>query len=237
MNNNGSSYIDITGNVSAAEERAGFMRRVYAHLIAALAAFVGIEALFQTTLNQEAILGLFAGGRFSWLIVMLVYMGMTFLARTLAYHETSRGMQYAGLALGVVVEACIFMPIIFVARNMDPSGTLLVNAGLMTSILFAGLVATVIMTGKDFSFLKTVVIVGSIVALGACLLAVIMGINLGFWFAVAMVALMAAVILYQTSQIYRDYPAQMYVPAAFLLFTSFTTLLWYILRILMSRRD
>lgn len=233
----GSAYVRDFGGLSVAEERAGFMRRVYTNLCVSLALFVGLEAYLQKAVDQEAVLKLFLGGKFNWLVVLGVYMALGWLAKTLVANQASRPVQYAGLGLGILAESAIFMPLIYLATKQDPSGTLLVNAGLMTGLLFAGLVATVIMTGKNFSFLKTAVTIGTFVALGAIVLSIIMGISLGFWFAVAMVVLLSAVILYQTSVIYRDFPGNMEVPAALMLFTSFTTLLWYVIQILMSRRD
>jgi FtsH-binding integral membrane protein len=52
-----------------------------------------------------------------------------------------------------------------------------------------------------------------------------------------MVVLASASILYQTDQIKNDYGTEQYVGAALQLFASIMLLFWYVLRILMSRRN
>ena len=61
------------------------------------------------------------------------------------------------------------------------------------------------------------------------------GFELGTWFSVAMVGLAGAAILYDTSNILRNYPEDRYVGAALQLFASVALMFWYVLRIFMSR--
>jgi len=56
-------------------------------------------------------------------------------------------------------------------------------------------------------------------------------ITLGTWFAVAMIVLMGGYILYETSDVMRTFPTNMHVAAALMLFSSLTTLFWYVLRL------
>jgi FtsH-binding integral membrane protein len=58
--------------------------------------------------------------------------------------------------------------------------------------------------------------------------------SLGVWFSFAMVAMLSACILYQTSEVMHRFPSDMYVAAALMLFSSVVTLFYYIFRILMS---
>ena len=53
----------------------------------------------------------------------------------------------------------------------------------------------------------------------------------------AMVALVSAAILYQTSNIIHHYRTDQHVAAALALFASIATLFWYILRILIATRE
>jgi hypothetical protein len=80
-------------------------------------------------------------------------------------------------------------------------------------------------------------VVGGFVALGLIVAGTIFGFDLGLWFSVAMVALAAGGILYETYNIKNAYSTDQYVAAALQLFSSIMLLFWYILRILMSRRD
>src|SRR5579884_4399320 len=66
---------------AASSERALFIRRTYAHLAGAILAFMGVEVvLFQVlgTEGQQQVLRLMLGG-YNWLIVMLAFMGASWL--------------------------------------------------------------------------------------------------------------------------------------------------------------
>ena len=111
------------------------------------------------------------------------------------------------------------------------------QAGIITLSMFGGLTALVFMSGYDFSFMRTGIIIGGFISLGLIVGGAIFGFNLGLWFSVGMVVLASASILYQTSQIKDTYTTDQYVGAALQIFASVMLLFWYILRILMSRRD
>jgi len=65
---------------------------------------------------------------------------------------------------------------------------------------------------------------------------VIFGFQLGTFFSVAMVAVAGASILYDTSNVLHHYSEDRYVAAALELFASVALMLWYVLRLFMSRR-
>ena len=56
---------------------------------------------------------------------------------------------------------------------------------------------------------------------------------LGVFFSGAMVVLMAAAILYTTSNIIHHYRTDQYVAASLCLFSAIATLFWYVLQIVM----
>src|SRR5690348_4459369 len=90
--------------------RAAFIRRTYAHLAGAILAFVAIEVvIFGVWLNTpEAVInlvrGLF-GSPGAMLVTLLLFIGAGWVASAWARSDTSRGLQYLGLSLYVVVEA------------------------------------------------------------------------------------------------------------------------------------
>lgn len=231
-------------------ERAAFIRRTYAHLAAAILAFVAIEALifgvliphvsgFEQTLLQSL------AHPFSWLIVMVAFMGASYLARYWATNGGSPAMQYAGLGLYVLAEALIFVPLLYVAMvvlprvSNDPhAGQFVVGqAGILTLCLFAGLTSVVFFTGKDFSFLGPIIAIASFVALGVIVAGMFFGgFGLGLWFAVAMIVLAAAAILYDTSNIMLHYRTDQHVAAALNLFASVALLFYYVLWALLQTR-
>ena len=118
---------------------------------------------------------------------------------------------------------------------MDSGPEILQQAAVITLSLFTGLSAAVLLTKKDFSFLKTGLTIGGFIAIGLIIAGSLFGFNLGLWFSVAMCLLAGGSILYQTSNLIHTYSQEQYIPAALGLFASLMLLFWYILRIFMSR--
>ena len=233
-----------------AADRAAFFRRTYGLVAIGFAAFAALLAIFFVGFDQRSgiAFALFAGlgsmisslGGWSILLVMLAFWGATTVAQSLAFNRASRGAQYAGLGLYVLLEALIFVPLIgyVILSTKGNASTVLVPAGIVTAGMIAGLTALVFMTNLDFSFLKVAIILGSFAALAIVLVAAIAGLSLGAWFSIAMIVLMATVILYQTNEIKNTLETDQHVAAAFILFSSFVTLLFYVIRFFAGgRRD
>ena len=221
-----------TAPVSA---RIAFIRRTYAHVAVAIAAFVGIEAaLINAGLGVDLLKTMIAF-KGSWLALMVLFVVGGYGAQMLARSQSSPALQYAGLMLYVLLEVVIFLPILTIAERMYPGMAL--QAGALTLIVFCGLTVAVFVSGKDFSFMGPVLWVGSLLALGLVVAAVIGGFNLGLFFSFAMVALAAGFIIYDTSNIIHHYGTNQHVAAALELFASVALLFWYILRIFMSSRN
>jgi FtsH-binding integral membrane protein len=223
---------------AAPDARVAFIRKTYGHLAGAILAFILLEAaLFQTSL-PEAMVGILATSRYSWLIVLAAFMGISYLANNWAQSSTSLGVQYAGLALYVVAEAVIFVPLLYVAANFS-GPDVIPMAGLLTLLLFTALTFIAFTTKKDFSFLGGILTVSCFVALGLIGASAIFGFTLGLMFSALMVLVAAGAILYNTSDVMYRYNTTQYVAASLSLFASVALLFWYILRIVMggSRRD
>lgn len=220
---------------ASAEDRASFIRLTYLHLGGAILAFAAITAgLLQTPL-PEMFMGVLATTPYSWLIVLLAFMAVGWVAERWAQSSTSVGMQYLGLSLYVVAEAIIFVPLLYVAANFA-GPEVIPTAGLLTGVVFAGLTGTVFITKKDFSFMRRFLIIGSFAALGIIVCGILFGFNLGLLFSAGMVLLASGYILYYTSNVLHHYPVGSHVAAALALFSAVALLFWYILRIFMSRR-
>jgi hypothetical protein len=221
---------DITPE-SEASSRADFVRRTYNHLAMAIFAFIGLEfAIFQTAL-AEKMTAVMAGSRLSWLAVLLAFMIVSWVADKWARSDTSKGMQYLGLAVYVTAEAVIFVPLLYIAANFA-SPDVIPMAALLTGILFFALSFAAFTTGRDFSFLGAFVKVGGCVALGIIGVSLVFGFTPGLIFSAGMVVLASAAILYTTSNIIHEYETDQHVAAALALFASVALLFWYILRIL-----
>jgi FtsH-binding integral membrane protein len=218
---------------ATASARATFIRRTYAHLAGAILAFMGIEAVLLKIVPEATIIQIFASSPYSWLFVLLAFMGASWLAQTWAQSEASPGLQYLGLALYVVAQAVIFLPILFVATHyFDPR--VIPTAGILTLAVFGGLTLSVFVTRKDYSFLAPILSVGALLALGLIVAAILLGFSLGLFFSFAMVALMSGYILYYTSNVLLHYRTDQHVAASLALFAAVATLFYYILRIVMA---
>jgi len=223
------TYIKTTSEA----ERATFYKKTYLHVALGVLVFIIVEYLF---LHSKTIVdfafSLTQGKR--WLLMLGGFMLVTNLAEKMSVSNTSRNKQYLGYFLYILAEAFIFIPLIFVAAYYA-KGDVLQQAALLTLALFTGLSAVVIITKKDFSFLRTALTVGGFIAIGLIVAGILFGFNMGLWFSAGMIILAAGSILYQTSNLIHKYRTDQYVGAALGLFASLMLMFWYILRIFMSR--
>ncbi len=216
--------------VDASAERAQFIERTYLHLAGAIAAFVGLEYVFlQTPFMQQMAIGMLQ----TWWLVLLMFVGVSWVADYWARHATSRPMQYLGLGLYVVAEAVVFMPLLLIAQYYGGPDVIM-TAGVSTLAIFAALTGIVMVTKKDFSWMRGALAILSLGALGLIIFSMLFGFQLGILFVVFMIALSACYILYDTSNIMRHYHPQAYVAAALTLFASVALMFWYILQFVMS---
>jgi hypothetical protein len=222
---------------ASADERSLFIRRTYGHLAGAVGLFVVLEYFLIRSPLAEAMLNFINSSNYGWLMILGGFIVTGWLARGMAANAGSRAMQYAGLGLYVLVEAIIFVPILFIAAFYS-SPDVLPTAATITGLLFLSLTFIAFTTRKDFSFLRGALTIGGFVALGLIVAGTIFGFTLGLAFSVLMVALAGGAILYDTSKIIHHYSTDRYVGAALELFASVALLFWYILRIVMrfSRR-
>ncbi len=219
------------------EDRATFVIRVYQHVLAAVGAFVAIEALFFMTGVAEGIYdatwGSGGGGR--WLLMLGAFMVGQWFVTQAASDLDNPTRQYAGLFGSSAIYAVLFAPFLWYVYNVQDSANSVTSAAIVTAIGFALLSFVAFTTRKDLSFMRPLVMWGFGGAMLMIVASLIFGWNLGTWFSVAMVGLSGAAILYQTQNIIRNFPANAYVAAAVQLFGSVMTMFWYILRIFASR--
>lgn len=230
MNNYTSTYGQTAAEAVPAD-RAMFIRKTYIHLAGAIFAFVMIEAFLMTSGLAETIARTMLGGGGSWLLVMLAFMGVSMLANWWANSQTSKAMQYLGLAVYTVAQAVIFVPLLFLVQYRTGSSNVIAEAGVVTIGLFMGISAVVFLSKKDFSFLGPILMIGGFVALGAIAASLLFGFSLGTLFAFVMVAFAGASILYETSNVMNRYNTNQHVAASLSLFASIALLFWYILQI------
>ncbi len=214
------------------EARADFVVRVYQHLLAAVVAFVAIEALFINIGLARGIYNFVSGNGMGWLLILGAFMvGQWFVAQA-ASDLLNPVRQYQALFAMAALEALIFAPFLHYMFNIQDNGTTTVAAAaLVTAAGFAGLSIVAFITRKDLSFLRPMVMYGFVGALVLIVAAVLFGLSLGIWFSVGMIVLAGMAILYQTQTIIRNYPADAHVAGALALFSSLMTMFWYVLRL------
>lgn len=220
------------------EARGEFVIRVYQHVLAAVGAFIAIEALFFATGVAEGLYNFFfAGSGTRWFLMLGAFMvGQWFMTNAV----TDLGnptRQYAGLFGTAALEALIFAPFLFYVYRVQNAGSTVLAAAAITVVGFAILTAIAFTTRKDLSFMRPMLMWaggGALLLIGASLL---FGFNLGVWFSVAMIVFAGGSILYQTQNIIRNFPGEAYVAASVQLFGSLMMMFWYVLRLLMALRD
>ena len=218
-------------------ERAKFIERTYLHLAGAIAGFVGLEfALLNSETAVNFAITMLSGGRMGWLVVLGAFMVVSWIADRWARSATSLPLQYAGLALYVVAEAVLFMPLLLIA-NAIGGGEIIFTAAVSTLAIFAALTGVVLYTKKDFSWMRGALAIAGIGAMVLIGLSLVIGFNLGTLFTVAMIVFAGGYILYDTSNVLHHYSTRQYVSAALALFASVALLFWYVLRLFMSNRD
>ncbi len=227
---------DVFAAQAAADARADFLTKTYLHLAGAIAVFIGLEAVLLNLPITDAIVRGMTGNRMTWLVVLGLFMFVSYVADKWASSATSIGMQYAGLGLYVAAQAVIFVPLLYIAVIMDPTMGLIGSAAITTLALFGALTAVVFITRKDFSFLRGILMFGGFAAMGLIVVAILFQFSLGPIFVYAMIALSCGYILYYTSNVLHHYRIGQHVAAALALFAAVALLFWYILQLFMSRR-
>ena len=220
---------------AAESERAGFIRRTYAHLAGAVLAFVCLEWVLFSVLDAEQVMRTLFGSTAALVVMLGAFIGIGFLARYWAHSDVSRGLQYAGLALYVVFEAIIFMPILWIASTQFPGQHLIEQAGVLTLAVFGGLTVSVFITRKDYSHLGPILSMGMFIMLGVFIACIFFPPSQGFFGLVVpliMIVLLSGYILYDTSNVIHHFRTDQHVAAALELFADVALMFWYILRIM-----
>ena len=214
---------------------ATFIRLTYLHLAGAVLAFMAIEALLLSLPGVGDAVSLVLGARFGWIAVLGGFMLVSYVASNWANSATSMTTQYLGLGLYVVAEAVIFVPLLYVAANFAPEGMKIIGiAGAATLVTFTILTAIVFISGADFSFLRSVLWLGGLVALGVIVCSAIFQFSLGLVFIAALLLLACGYILYDTSNVLHHYRIGQHVAASLALFAAVALLFWYILQLVLS---
>ena len=222
--------------ITASEnERATFIRRTYTHLSGAVMALVALEVVLFNVVPADTMWKLVSTmtAGYGWLIVLALFMGVSWIARGWATSNTSKPVQYAGLALYVAAEAVILLPLLYVAIQFG-GAQLPLTAAIITSVCFMALTVFVFATRVDLIGWGKYLAVAGFAAMGLIVASIFVDFNLGVLFTGAMIALMCGYILYDTSNVLHHYRTDQYVAASLALFSSVVMLFWYVLRLMIA---
>jgi uncharacterized protein len=212
--------------------RSAFMGRVYARLVAGVAAFVLIETyLFTSGLAVRITLAVVET---SWLLVLGGFMIVSWLANSIALRATGPGSQWGGYLLLVAANALIFAPMLVLAELQVPGVVAIAGQYAVGAFIILSFIAH--RSARDFTWIGASLRWFGVLALAAIVLSVLTGATLGTWFSLAMIGLAGAAILYETQVILREVPPGRETVAAMSLFSSLALLFWYLLRLFMARR-
>ena len=221
---------------ASADVRSRFIVRTYNHLFGAIALFTMIEiALFKSGVAERIASALMG----NWLLVLGGFMLVGWFSSRAAANSKSLGGQYLALFAFVAAEAIIFIPLLFVANaySQQTDGSNVIASAAGTTILgCAGLTVVAFVTRKDFSFLRSFLMWGGIVALLLIVASLLFGFQMGTWFSVAMIGFAGAAVLYDTSNVLHHYEEDRYVAASLQLFSSVALMFYYVLMLFTSRR-
>lgn len=220
---------------AASEARATFIRKTYTHLLGAIAVFALLCVAFVNSPIATFMISV-ASSRFGWLIVLGAFMLVSHVANKWALDSVDPKKAYLGLGLYVVAQAVIFTPLLLIAQMLgaQQGQPILLNAAILTLGAFTAMTAIVFFTGKDFSFMGSILKVAGFVALGVIVCSMIFGFSLGIVFMGAMALFACGSVLYSTSNVLHHYRQGMHVAASLSLFAGIALLFWYILQIVMS---
>ena len=217
----------LTQRVNLEKSKEGFVFQVYSHLLISILAVVGLEVFLFTNGYAQTIAQYLMG--IPWLAILGAFMLVAWLARKVAYKAETLPLQYLGLGGYILAETFILIPLLYHTDRIAPGA--IQYAAQFTAVGFFGLTAIVIITKKDFSFLRASLMWGGFIALGLIIVALLFDFRLGMWFDIAMIAIGGGSVLYDTSNIMRRYSKHKYVSASIALFASIALIFWYALRL------
>jgi FtsH-binding integral membrane protein len=223
-------HTDSPSQGVAATDQQGFLVKTYAHLFLGISLFFAFGYLLYT-LNVGILVANLLSGTITALIGFGLFVLASTTAQSFAMRQSSKPIQYGALALYAFVEAIFFSPLFLISVATG----LLVPAIGITLAIFGLLTAIVMITGKNFSFLKSILMYVGIAVFGVIILGFFFpALVTGIGFAAFMIVFAGAYILYDTSRVLRDMDKTNYIGASVSLLASFILLLWYVIRFLLA---
>lgn len=219
-----------------AQVRAGFLNKVYLTLTGGVAIAMASAFFCATSATQggamAGIMRTMVSGP-GFIVVFLAYLALSFAANAAA---RIKGVNVLVYALFTAVTGIIISPLFFVA--LHTTGPVAIwQAFAITGVTFGGLTGYVLVSGKDFTFMRGFLVTGLFVLL-AFMIAGFFFNSWGYHMGVTCVGLLlfAGFVLYHTSEIMHHLAPDEWVRGALQLFVDFINMFIRILSIILSSR-
>ena len=225
------------------EQRLAFLRKVYTLFSCSMVLWMGSALWVSTNDNMlNMVMGILGNGFTGMLIFMAALFGLLHLTRS-----AGAPLNYIGLGLFSLLEGFVTAPLIKYSLTVtggeglamtDPSNVVL-QAFVLTGMVFGGLTTYALTTKRDFSFLRGALWMGFFLLFGLAILGMFgigESMQMGWGISVGWVLLMGGFVLYDTQNIMKRYPSNMAAAAAATLMIDFIIMFQRIL-MLLSRRD
>ncbi len=237
FNNEFSAPTDLFAAAASAEERSRFIARTYTWLACAVLSMVVIEfALFGIFGIAGAMkLGAMMGGA-AWIVVLVLFMAVQWLANKWASNTTSMSTQVAGLALYATFASALIFPLLALALVLG-GPQIIMSAGFATGGLFALMTLAVFVTRKDFSFLRTALVFAGFALLGLIIFSIFFSGVPTTLICYIGIAFACGYILFDTSNVMLHYRTDQHAAASLALLASLFLLFWYILQLFLASRE
>lgn len=220
---------------AAVDERLGFIRRTYGHLLGEL---LGVSLVTWLTLHTPALLAVATLLLSNLLLYFAAFFGVSLISRKLMEGDRSTAVQYAGAGLWVFFLGLLVAPIAMICERRFGDYAILGEAFILTASVFSGLTAYVFFTRKDFTWMRGALAVASWLLVGIGVIQVFFG---GFSgspiYSILVVILMAGWVLHDTSNVLHHRRIGQHVAASVDLLVDFVYMFIHIAIILMSSRD
>jgi FtsH-binding integral membrane protein len=164
-------------------------------------------------------------------VVLLLSFCTTFFINFTA-QSSSPAIQYLGLFGYAALQAVFVIPVIYYASSFNPQ--ILPSALAFTLGFFLLMTGVVYFTGIDFGFMRTFITFGSIASLILIVISLFTGFNLGIFFTGFLIILACSYILYDTSNIIRNYESNQPIAASTALLGAIIMLFVNIVQFLMQ---
>ncbi|MHC4820464.1 MAG: Bax inhibitor-1/YccA family protein [Planctomycetota bacterium] len=175
----------------------------------------------------------------SLIIAEFIFLGMAFFTKRGARSGETSLMGLVALLGFVLCSGAVLGPLVGTYLGLGMASTV-AAAGLTTAVTFTALSGFVLITGKDFSFMRGILFVGLFGLIAAYVVSIFFPMGPGFhwWYSAIGALLFSGFILYDTSNVLRVYgPNNMVVMAVIALYLDILNLFLFLLQLFGGSRD